>query len=152
MKPEEIVAAAKRLGCHIFVDEEGPGFRMPPRTQVNDAQMDAIAKLRRVLTRHRDQVVRYLGYDPANYKWVPAEGSEERKWYDFIESCIHDEPGIYEGQSGKRWNTLTDAKRLIESCRNTEQWRKEARCFWWDCTHAVASWKSKDYDWPLLSK
>jgi hypothetical protein len=144
-----MVAAAERLGCKLTLEEDGPYFH-PPKVVVTDIQRDAIIQLRRVLHNHRSALIRYLGGDPRKYAWAPIEGSEERKWYDFIESCLKDEPGIYQGESGKRWHSLKDAQRLLESCENTEAWKNEARCFWWDCTHAAMSWKAVDYDWPLL--
>jgi hypothetical protein len=151
MKAADIIRAAERLGCKVGLDDAGPYFKMPT-VKLTKQQLDAIAHLRRVMHNHRSRVIEFLGGDPRKFAWTPMEGSEERKWYDFIESCLTDDPGVYKGQSGKEWHTRQDAQRLLESCENTEQWKKEARCFWWDCTHAAESWKADDYEWPLLKE
>jgi hypothetical protein len=155
MEPASMIRAAERLGCKVGLDSSGPWFKMPsvrlnPSVERERLILEAIAQLRRVMNRHRSSLIRFLGGDPKQFSWVPAEGSEERTWYDFIESCLKDEPGVYKGQSGKVWHTRHDAQRLLDSCENTEQWKKEARCFWWDCLHSAESWKADDYNWPLL--
>lgn len=149
MNATDMVHAAGRLGVTLFLSTEGPAFKLPDRDKLNKSQWDALRQLRLVMSRHRDMLIRHLGGNPDVYKWTPAEGTEERTWYDHLVACSKEnEGGVSEGQTGRRWHHLKDAKRLLEACRNTDEWKKEARSFWWDTTHAK-SYRTDDYDWPI---
>lgn len=153
MNPADLIHAAERLGAKLFLGPDGPVFKPPDFSKMTKEQIEALRQLRLVLSRNRDSLIIHLGGKPEDYQWLPPEGTEERVWYDHIVSCANEKDGgVSTGQSGKEWDHNKDGKRLLTGCRNTVEWKKEARCFWWDTTHAAKSWKANDYQWTLFSE
>jgi hypothetical protein len=124
----------------------GPSFKL---TRALDKEESEWArKLRLVAHNNREAVIReYFKCDPRDFQWVPVEGTEERKWFDRINECLREEQGTYVGKSGAQWHNHRDGKRLLTSCRNSVEWKNEARRFWWDTTNSV-SFRADDCDFP----
>lgn len=146
-KLRKILESFKLLGVELHLTTEGPGLKMT--RELDKDEMTMLRELRMVAVRNRDEIIRdYFKENPDDFRWVPVEGTEERKWYDRLVDCASDKhPMVYVGESGRKWHSLDDARRLLTSCRNSVQWKEEARRFWWDTTNAV-SCRADDYDFP----
>lgn len=151
MSPQEIIEAARNLGSDITLTKNGPGLKAPDFTKLNKVQIDALRELRLICSRNRDQLTVHLGGNPEDYAWIPAEGTEERKWYDHIKECsTQPDRDISTGYSGREWDHNVDGKRLLSSCRNNEQWKREAQAFWWDTTKGAKSMRVKGEDLSMF--